>query len=207
MENNYFDNLAASWDTNDIHSQRTKAISAGIAEKLKPGKTNGNAMEFGSGTGILSFALQQYFNEILLVDGSKEMVKVANEKIAKSNLVHLKSIQCNLEKENIEQSGFDFIFTQMAMHHVGDIELVLKKFFTLMNSNAKIAIADLYSEDGTFHDATFDGHYGFEPDAFVEKMKNAGFKNICYHECFVIPRIREDKTVQNFPVFLLIAEK
>ncbi len=69
-----FDERAADWDKNPMHWDRSVAIADEIL-KIIPVKPYFRAMEFGAGTGILSFLLRDTLNEILLIDNSAEMIK------------------------------------------------------------------------------------------------------------------------------------
>jgi ubiquinone/menaquinone biosynthesis C-methylase UbiE len=203
---NFFDTVAGQWDANDIHIQRTNAIANELIKTLDT-NTKTNALEYGAGTGLLSFALHNHFSEIVMMDGSQEMVRVATEKVENTKFNHLKPIQFDLEKDELISNPFGYIFTQMVMHHVMNIEQVVERFYQLLESGGKLAIADLYAEDGTFHDRSFDGHFGFDPDEFVKTLEKYGFKNVEYKQCFVIKRILEDDSAKEFPIFLLTAKK
>ena len=61
------------------------------------------------------------------------------------------------------EGSFDLIYTLMVLHHVGDVETIIRKFRGLLNPGGYLAIADLYSEDGSFHGEGFSGHMGFDP--------------------------------------------
>ncbi len=203
---NHFDKVARDWDKNQIHVKRTEAIAALFLQKIKPDKTM-KALEFGAGTGLLSFALHEHFAEITLMDSSVEMTHTTEEKIQAAELSHLHAILFDLEKEDYTSKTFDIIFSQMVMHHVDDIAKISAKFAKLLNKNGKLVIADLYKEDGSFHDTGFKGHLGFEPEQLAETLKKNGFKQIVYQECFVIERPFDDGSTKRFPVFLMTAEK
>jgi ubiquinone/menaquinone biosynthesis C-methylase UbiE len=202
----HFDLVAREWDNNEIHIKRTKAIAKCLIEKITVNKKM-TALEFGAGTGLLSFALQDKFAEITLMDSSKEMIKTTFEKIVYAGNHRLKPVFFDLEKKMFSDKTFDVIFTQMAMHHVMDIEKMIAKFFKLLNRGGKLAIADLYAEDGSFHDMEFEGHNGFDPYHLSELIKGKGFINVTYKQCFVIEKTGLLDTLKKYPVFLLTAEK
>ena len=152
---NHFDQVAQTWDNNPIHWERTHAIAAEML-KLIALKKDMNAMEFGSGTGLLSFALKEQFAGITLMDSSIEMNNQAKVKIAATETTHFTPLHFDLEKNDFTLETFDIIFTQMAMHHVKDVPAMINKFYGLLNPDGFIAIADLYTEDGSFHDSNFD---------------------------------------------------
>ena len=203
---NHFNEAAKDWDKNNIHNERTDAISKEIIKKIETNKKV-SAMEFGSGTGLLSFAIQDYFSDITLLDSSIEMTKVAQEKIEQSELEHLKAIYFNLEKQDFNDQTFDCIFSQMALHHVDDIKKMFSKFYKMLNKNGQLFIADLFTEDGTFHDANFTGYYGFDPQYLSELLLNAGFESVEHKECYVIKRTVGLVMEKEFPIFLLMAIK
>jgi tRNA (cmo5U34)-methyltransferase len=166
-----------------------------------------NAMEYGAGTGILSFMLKDYFNEILLMDSSKEMINVINKKIDATGVKNLKTIVFDLEHNNFPGKSFDLIFTQMVLHHVNDIENIFKSFYDILNSDGLLAIADLYTEDGSFHGEGFSGHNGFDPGKLSATLRKCKFNVVASEQCFVINRIISEKITRQYPVFLLIAER
>ena len=124
---NEFDIKAAAWDLNPMHWNRSEAIASEIS-KIVPLKKSMTALEFGAGTGIASFLLKDYLKEITLMDNSKEMVRITNEKIISSGSKNLKAVEFDLETGDYKDGKFDLIFTQMVLHHVNDIEKIIKKF-------------------------------------------------------------------------------
>jgi len=64
-----FDDYAKTWDT-DEKIDRAKIIENEISNSMGINETN-SAMEFGCGTGLVSFNLYDKFKSIALVDSSK----------------------------------------------------------------------------------------------------------------------------------------
>ena len=54
---NEFDQKAAQWDAKPVRVERARAVAAGIKAAL-PLSPHVTALEYGCGTGLLSFALQ-----------------------------------------------------------------------------------------------------------------------------------------------------
>ena len=203
---NEFDIKAANWDENKMHWDRSEAIANEI-KKIIPLNKKMTALEYGAGTGITSFLLIDYVKEIILMDNSSEMVKVMVEKIKKSKTKNLKVLNFDIEHADYKEKKFDLIFTQMVLHHVTDIDNIVGKFYDLLNPGGFLAVADLYSEDGSFHGEGFTGHKGFDTCKLTSLLRKKGFENIKTMKCFVInKRISENKT-RDFDVFLLIANR
>lgn len=200
-----FDNVARTWDENPVHLERSQAIARKM-EELIPLSTNMNALELGAGTGILSFLLSDRLGHITMMDSSSEMVKVTEEKIQNRQISNLSAIYFDLEKE-MPNGSFDLIFNQMVLHHIENIDSIFSKFYSLLQKGGFLAIADLYSEDGSFHGEGFNGHLGFNPEQLSEKLNKTGFSNISYEQCFEVKRKISEEETRSFPVFLLTATK
>jgi 2-polyprenyl-3-methyl-5-hydroxy-6-metoxy-1,4-benzoquinol methylase len=158
---NEFDIKAAGWDQNPMHWARSESIT-NLIKELIPLKMQMTALEYGAGTGIASFMLKDYLHEITLMDSSSEMVRAINEKIRATKVKNLKPLNFDLEHEDYMGGKFDLIFTQMVLHHVINVENIIKKFNNLLNAGGYLAIADLYTENGSFHGEGFTGHKGFD---------------------------------------------
>jgi tRNA (cmo5U34)-methyltransferase len=204
--NNAFDLKAREWDKNMVHVERSRTIALKLSEMI-PLSTTMHALEYGSGTGLLSFNLQNQFTEIVMMDNSSEMTKVANEKITAGGFNNMHAIQFDLEHHDYTKNQFDIIYNQMVMHHVDNITLLFEKFYKLLNSGGYLAIADLYEEDGSFHGNDFAGHKGFNVESLKKMIANTGFTSANHETCYTINKVTEDGLTKSFPVFLLVAMK
>ncbi|MCL4484277.1 MAG: class I SAM-dependent methyltransferase, partial [Bacteroidetes bacterium] len=95
---NNFDNAARTWDENPIHLERSQAIALKI-EKMLPLQKDMKALEYGAGTGILSFILSEKLGHITMMDSSEGMVKVMKEKVLQRKTANLSPVYFNLEHE------------------------------------------------------------------------------------------------------------
>jgi ubiquinone/menaquinone biosynthesis C-methylase UbiE len=203
---NEFDLKAAEWDQNPIVWDRAEAIANEI-KRLIPLKKQMTALEFGAGTGVTSFILRDSLKEITLMDNSLEMVKVMNNKIKASGAENLKTLNFNLEKSDLKDKKFDFIFNQMVLHHINDIDNIFRKFYNLLNPGGFLAIADLYTEDGSFHGEGFTGHNGFDIEKLSASIKKQGFTDISHRKCYTINKKISETVTKPFDVFLIIAKR
>ena len=203
---NEFDIKAAGWDQNPMHWDRSEAIAIEI-KRLIPLNTEMRVLEYGAGTGITSFLLKDHVKEITLMDNSSEMVRVMTEKIKTSKVKNLKVLNFNLEHSDYKNERFDLIFTQMVLHHVADIDLIISRFYKLLNPGGFLAIADLYPEDGSFHGDGFTGHRGFDVEILSTLIRNQGFTDVSHRKCFVINKKISDSQTKQFDVFLLISSR
>ena len=93
----------------------------------------------------------------------------------------------------------------MVMHHIKNINAIFAKFYRLLSPGGILAIADLYPEDGSFHDCALDVHYGFDPDYLKEILRQQGYHKCQIEPCFVIRKELSPGRIKEYPVFLMTA--
>jgi tRNA (cmo5U34)-methyltransferase len=201
---NEFDIKAAEWDKNPMHWARSEAIVEEIKKRI-PLNRKMTALEFGAGTGIASFLLRDDLKEITLIDNSSEMVRIIKEKIEATEVSNFKVLNFDLEHNDLDAGKFDFIFTQMVLHHVADIESIIYKFGKLLNAGGFLAIADLYEEDGSFHGDGFTGHKGFNPENLSTILDKNQLRDIAHRSCFIMDKEISETLTRQYAVFLLTA--
>ncbi len=197
-----FDERAKDWDSDPAKVERARVVAEAIRSGI-PFRSGMNALEYGCGTGLLSFALQPYLTSVTLADTSQGMLDVLSEKIAGAGVNNMHPMRLDLTNGRLPAEKYQLIYSLMTLHHIHDIEKVLKHFYTLLEPNGYLCISDLDKEDGSFHTSEFDGHHGFERKSFQAMMEKTGFKNIRFSTIFEIKR-NADKS---FPLFLMIATK
>jgi tRNA (cmo5U34)-methyltransferase len=198
---NQFDDRAQNWDNNPIHWERSAAIAKGLLDMI-PVNKNMKALEYGAGTGILSFLLSDKFSEITLMDNSEEMVKVMHEKIAENPLSNLKPLLWDLVENDYDSNKFDCIFSQMVLHHIPKTEAIFSKWRKMLHPDGYLVVADLLTEDGSFHQMDKSVHFGFDPDKLGSMLETFGFKDVKHTTCYTMKR----PDGRSYPLFLLVAK-
>ena len=195
----HFHKRAETWDTGSIRVQGAKKIADAISEKIKLTKEM-ELLDFGVGTGLLGFEIAASVKKVYGVDTSKKMI----EKLKEKNTPELTiETYCQDIIEQPLTRTFDGLVSSMTLHHVENLDLFFKTIYKDINDNGFIAIADLESEDGTFHsDNAGVFHFGFEENNLCEIVKKAGFKNVQFENINTI-----NKPHRDFGIFLLTATK
>jgi len=152
----------------------------------------------------VSFARDQ-LKEITLVDNSAGMVKVLREKLDAVDAENMRVLEIDLEHDDYTDGRVDLIYTLMVLHHVNDVETIIRKFSEMLNPGGHLAIADLYTEDGSFHGEGFTGHRGFDTATLSALLEKYGFSNVSHQKVYVIDKITADNSRKQFEVFLLTA--
>lgn len=175
MSNDFFKNKAASYeqDSNRVANVHTIADSIVARVKLNPDM---HLMDFGAGTGLLLGQIAPHVAKITAVDISPSMTEQLRKKQA--NLAcEVEVLEMDLTTETLD-TKFDGIISSMTMHHIEDVKAMFIKMHALVKPGGFIAIADLETEDGSFHtEDTGVFHFGFKGDALVELATEAGFKD------------------------------
>lgn len=200
-----FDQKAATWDDDPDKVSRANAIADSLAETIDLSKIK-SALEYGSGTGLLSFALQDRLGNIALMDESLGMTEVAIQKCKERGVEHLNPVQYDLLNQALPESRFDLIFILLTLHHIKDTAVILQKFNQLLNKGGYLAIIDLVKEDGSFHEHNYHFHNGFERTDLESQLRFKNLEPISYEVCCEIGR-DYDNGNQKYPLFLLVSQK
>jgi len=202
-----FDQKAKDWDIDPQRVERAKRF-AGEIISLLGNKKYEHALEFGSGTGLVSFQLINHFKKITLADTSQGMVDVLKEKIRKENISNMVPLLTDIFKENIIGHDFDSIYTLLTLHHIKNIGKTFEIFNSILKQGGTVFIGDLVTEDGSFHfrDPEFDGHKGFDTEEMKKLMIRKGFE-ITGEKIFTVIEREVNNEVKKYPLFLLAGRK
>jgi len=194
-----FDRRAKEWDNKDIRVQGAQVIAEAIKQKIKLTKEM-EIIDFGVGTGLLGFEIARDVKHVFGVDTSKGMLEKLQEK--NSQDLHITPIHQDIIKNPLTQT-VDGLISSMTLHHIEDLEKFFKTIYKMLKKDGFIAIADLQSEDGTFHsDNTGVHHFGFDAKTLQSLVKKNGFNDIQIEKIHTI-----QKPHRSFDIFLLTARK
>jgi len=176
MPKEYFDREAATWDNNPQRLELAMTVAEKIINSV-PLLNNWTALDYGCGTGSLSFLLKSSLYSITLADESKGMLDVLENKINAHKVTNLHPIPLNLLEDEYT-AKHDLIYTLMALHHIKDVHAIIAKFNSILNKDGYLCIGDLVEEDGSFHahHANYDGHNGFNLDSLKDILQKPDLK-------------------------------
>jgi 2-polyprenyl-3-methyl-5-hydroxy-6-metoxy-1,4-benzoquinol methylase len=195
-----FNQAAQGWDKGDMRQNIAHGVFQMIVSRISL-LNNMNIMDFGAGTGLLSFKIAPMVKSVVGVDLSEKMLEQLEGKNTPE--LNVTPICHDILSISLEQQ-FHGIVSSMAMHHVEDTPKLFRAFHTHLKRDGFIAIADLEAEDGTFHTHGNEGvhHFGFERDTLRETIEKAGFEHVRFHNAYTVKK--EDRT---YPIFLVTATK
>jgi len=201
-----FDERAKDWDSDPQKMERARRVAEAIRKAVSL-SSDMNALEYGCGTGLLSFALQEDLGQITLADTSQGMLDVLREKIVASGTTNMHPVRLDLASDPLPAEKYDITYSLLVLHHIHDARDVLNKFYAVLEPSGYLIVADLDKEDGSFHtDGTTDVHKGFGRDELQKWVEKVGFGNIKFSTAYEI-RKEVDGKEKTFPVFLMVAQK
>src|SRR6266576_1438068 len=146
-----FDERAREWDTPERIS-RAARVAAAIEDAVHIGPEE-RLVDVGAGTGLLGLALVDDVREVVLLDPSAGMIEVATEKLAASGLRSVSAVRHDLLVDPPPADPFDVAVSLLVLHHLEDTAAALAAIRELLVPGGRIALADLDTEDGSFHSA------------------------------------------------------
>ena len=195
----HFKDRASEWDSGSVRVRGAKTIADAIAKKIELDSSM-KIMDFGVGTGLLGFEIAKVVEKVVGVDTSANMLQKLKEK--NRDGLSIEPLHVDIVKNPIDQK-FDGIVSSMTLHHIEDLKLFFKTIYKNLNNNGFIAIADLESEDGSFHsDNSGVFHFGFDEKELYAVIRESGFKDIVIETINTI-----NKPHRDFGIFLLTAKR
>lgn len=195
-----FNQAAADWDKGDMRQNIAHAVFQTITSRIAL-LDSMNIMDFGAGTGLLSFKIAPMVKSVVGIDLSEKML----EQLEAKNSVNLqvKAICQDIVTQPLDEQ-FHGIVSSMAMHHVEDTAALFKTFYHHLKRDGFIAIADLEAEDGSFHTHGNEGvyHFGFERNGLREIIEKEGFEHVRFHHAYTV-----EKESGGYPIFVVTASK
>jgi cyclopropane fatty-acyl-phospholipid synthase-like methyltransferase len=198
--NDLFEHKAGDWDSRPVPAQISAGVGKALLERVDL-RENMVVMDFGAGTGLICAHVAPHVGRVLAVDLSAAMLA---QLAAKSELEgKVEPVQIDILTTPLERP-VDVIVSAMAMHHVEDTGRLLKAFAEHLVPGGKVALADLDSEDGTFHPPDTEGvyHRGFDRDALRRQLEAHGFRDIDFTTA-----VEVDRDGKRYPVFLVTATR
>lgn len=173
-----FDAVAKTFDS-PRRVERARHIAYRIAGEMR-GLEDEPVLEYGCGTGLISFCLTEAFSDITMMDSAPGMIEEARKKAAASGETGLRFRVYDLSEMLYDGPPFAAIYSSMVLHHIRDTEGILRAFHGALKKGGVLCVVDLNEDDGTFHaeEPDFTGHHGYVQADFARAMGRAGFTRV-----------------------------
>ena len=194
----HFDTAARDWDQRPM-SQQLAAVPERLLAQL-PLQASDHVLDFGAGTGLLSVPIAPKVAQVTALDMSAAMLQVLREKGFANITTLQQDIFAGLP------GRYHAIVSCMALHHVADTAALLRAFAAALHPGGRIALVDLYQEDGSFHgdnEAKGVQHFGFAPEALQALAEQAGLMDIAFSDILRL----QHRNGRAYPLFLMTGRK
>jgi len=201
MTENRFDEIAATWDESPFRLALARGVSGAILRAVS-WKKSMRLLDFGCGTGLVSFPLADRVASITGLDSSREMVAIFNEK-AGAHSIDATAKVFDFRVDPIV-GPFDVVVSSMVFHHIPDPTVVIKQLHGALVTGGILCIADLDTEDGSFHGEGIEGifHHGFDRTQMKRWLEEGGFDAVS-----VVDATTMTKEERLYPIFLASGTK
>lgn len=208
MSSSRFDHAAATWDEQPVRITLALAIAQTIIAQT-PVRPDMTAVDYGCGTGLVTLALQPAVQRIIGVDSSPAMLAKLQEKIAALGVTNVETRLLDLATQPPPNDApADLIVSAMTLHHIAEIPRLLAALVQWLRPGGYLALADLDSEDGSFHrDPTDVHHHGIDRAGLTAQLTTLGCDEVNAVTAHVIARPDATGTLRQYPVFLVSGRK
>jgi len=202
-----FDSEAAQWD-NPHRIKLSKELISAILKKNTINSTS-DIMDFGCGTGLLTIQLSQLAKTVTSVDSSSGMLDILRKKTDDGNITNVKIKKTDPDNGETLEGSFDSVISSMTLHHIKNIQFLIREFYRVLKDRGYLFIADLDLDEGQFHsDNTGVFHFGFDRDELRQILLEAGFKNISIETATSITKpVGTTQELKQFTIFLISGQK
>lgn len=202
MPHERFEKDAQNWDENAGRVMMAQNVASTIC-KMVPISPEWEAIDYGCGTGLITLSIEPKVKRITGMDSSTAMLSKLKEKVQELELNNVETFLADLERDGTPEITADLISSSMTLHHIADIPSLLKKLYSIVRPGGYIALADLDTEDGTFHaDNSGVQHFGLDREWLKGELAKVGFKDCGDTTAHVAERDTPNGK-KSFPVFLV----
>ena len=207
MTASIFDQRAAEWDNNPGRVALARAVAEAIRHAI-PLRADARLLDCGAGTGLLTLNLLPYVAEMVAADSSAGMLNVLHKKLAAAGLKNVTTLRWDVATEACPAHGFDGVCSSMMLHHLRDVPAVLRRMVAALAPGGWLAVADLVTEDGSFHsDPTGVHHQGFDPQTIARWLTGASCTDVTVREVHCIVKPDPAGREHSYPIFLAVGRR
>lgn len=205
---NIFDDMARTWNAKPDRVERTRIVAERLREALDFTAVD-SGLEYGCGTGELSFALADLLPHCLLIDTSMEMLKEAERGTVDRKLEWDTERRDLSTRADDHPTDFaDVLFCLQVLHHIDDLGTTIVNMAAALKPGGQIALIDLPKgssgfHHGSGHDAHENPHLdGIDRDELEGLLRASGFSEVTWHDDIPLERETEHGKVP-YTLFLV----
>jgi ubiquinone/menaquinone biosynthesis C-methylase UbiE len=169
MEQNVFEEMAKRYDTEE-RIELAQIVAEEVKKELQD-STSQTLIDYGSGTGLVSLALTDMVESVLLIDSSEQMVEVAKSKITQRGIDNAAVLYSDFTQGSPEVKA-DIVLMSLVLLHIPDTKQILQELNSILHNGGKLIIVDFDKNETISHPKV---HNGFVHEELKEQLSEAGF--------------------------------
>lgn len=202
-----FDAKATTWDEEPRRVRLAGEVAAAILREV-PLSRHMTALDYGCGSGLVTLCIQPHVGRIVGADSSRGMLEVLARKVQERGIDNVSTRLIDPASQDRLEGAFDLIMSSMTMHHVCDIAALVSGFVRALTPGGWLALADLETEDGTFHDdPTGVCHHGFDRGFMQALLTEKGCFDVHVIPAAIVHKKSSDGGERPYPVFLAVGRR
>jgi len=202
-----FDAKAATWDEEPRRVKLASEVTAAIRNEI-PLSRHMTALDYGCGSGLVTLGIQPHVGRIIGADSSQGMLDVLARKVQKQGIANVSTRLIDLAAQDRLEGRFDLIVSSMTLHHVADTAALVSAFVQALNPGGWLALADLETEDGSFHDdQTGVCHHGFDRGFMQGVLTESGCSDVRVVPAATVRKKTLEEKERLYPIFLAVGKR
>lgn len=202
-EKRSFEAAAAHWDEKPKRVRLAEDIAEAVKKQV-PLDEKMDILDFGCGTGLLGLALQPLVRSVTGVDSSPAMLEILRQKVTSMGIDNVDTRLLDIDEGDVLTGKYDLVVSAMTLHHVPDIDRLLKQFCRVLKPGGRLALADLDEEGGRFHEDNHGVfHFGFDRQALCRQLADTGFFDVRAQTAAIVTKTEPGSPPENFSVFIV----
>ncbi len=161
----FWDKIAGKYDKQALRKYQ-KAYEETIEISRKYLRNDDTMLDFACGTGITTIELARSVQQVVAVDLSDEMIRLARDKATFNGIDNITFKAATIEDTDIGNASFDIITAFNVLHGLEDLERSLSRIWTLLKAGGFfLSVTDCLGEKRTMTGILYTGlsKMGFIP--------------------------------------------
>jgi len=202
-----FNSESSSWDTNPVRVKLAQDVARAVLSQVALNRGM-DILDFGCGTGLLTFQFLPFVHSIVGVDSSTGMLDIFTRKIATLKMNNVKAALMDIDKGETLAGRYNVVVSNMTLHHIKEIKPLFDQFYKITAPNGHLCVADLDPDGGQFHgDNTGVFHFGFNRETLRDVFSEAGYVNIIDINAAEVLKPDKNGETKRFTIFLMTGLK
>ncbi len=135
--------------------------------------------DLGCGDGTITAEMARFASSVIGVDYQTKVLQLAQERVTRSHLNHVRLVQANIEGLPIRSESVDVAFFSQSLHHLREPEQGFREAARILRPGGRLIVMELASHQETWVQDKL-GHIwlGFEKESLSQMMHAAGLRQI-----------------------------